>query len=207
MPSGLESLHVVPWHDRLLVFAGRRETVQEQQQFDPLGIVTPLPQMVPGDDAVGMSFTGSIWAVSQDRGEQFWPVPVTMVRHCLHRHQPAELPVLLFARHLQTRRDGDRTTLSVLVLDKRTGHAVYADDKIRVQQHVFAGCDISGDPDAHTVTLTRTGGDAAEIRLDFAGAPMAPRPPYQAAKHPTGGGLFSELESWIQKALTIPLPF
>ena len=207
MPSGLESLHVVPWHDRLLVFAGRRETVQEQQQFDPLGIVTPLPQMVPGDDAVGMSFTGSIWAVSQDRGEQLWPVPVTMVRHCLHRHQPAELPVLLFARHLQTRRDGDRTTLSVLVLDKRTGHAVYADDKIRVQQHVFAGCDISGDPDAHTVTLTRTGGDAAEIRLDFAGAPMAPRPPYQAAKHPTGGGLFSELESWIQKALTIPLPF
>jgi hypothetical protein len=37
---------------------------------------------------------------------------------------------------------------------------------------------------------------------------MAPRPPYQAAKKPTGGGdLFSELESWLQKALTIPLPF
>ena len=208
MPAGLESLHVIPWQDRLLVIAGRRETAQEQKQFDALGTATPLPQMVPGDDAVGMTFTGSIWAVSGARGDQLWPVPATVVRHCLHRHQPAELPVLLFARHLQPRRDGERTRLSVLVLDKRTGHAVYVDDKIGVQQHVFTGCDISGDPDAHTVTLARTGGDAAEIRLDFTGEPMAPRPPYQAARKPTGGGdLFSELESWLQKAITIPLPF
>ena len=208
MPAGLESLQVVPWQDRLLVIAGRRETAQEQRQFEKLGIVTPLPQMVPGDDAVGMTFTGSIWAVSQERGDQLWQVPATVVRHCLHRHQPAELPVLLFARHLQPRRDGDRARLSVLVLDKRTGHAVYVDDKIGVQQHVFAGCDISGDPDAHAVTLARTGGDTAEIRLDFTGEPMAPRPPYQAATKPTGGGdLFSELESWLQKAITIPLPF
>lgn len=208
MPAGLDSLHVVPWQDRLLVIAGRRETTQEQKQFDALGIATPLPQMVPGDDAVGMTFTGSVWAVSAARGEQLWPVPATVVRHCLHRHQPAELPVLLFARHLQPRRDGDRTRLSVLVLDKRTGHAVFVDDKIGVQQHVFTGCDISGDPDAHTVTLARIGGDSAEIRLDFTGGPMAPRPPYQAARKPAGGGdLFSELESWLQKAITIPLPF
>lgn len=208
MPSGLESLQAVPWQDRLIVIAGRRETAQEQRQFEKMGIVTPLPQMVPGDDAVGMSFTGSIWAVSEDRGEQLWQVPATVVRHCLHRHQPAELPVLLFARHLQPRRDGERARLSVLVLDKRTGHAVYVDDKIGVQQHVFTGCDISGDPDSHTITLARTGGDTAEIRLDFTGEPMAPRPPYQAATKPTGGGdLFSELESWLQKAITIPLPF
>ncbi|MEI6241406.1 MAG: PQQ-binding-like beta-propeller repeat protein [Planctomycetia bacterium] len=208
MPAGLESLQIVPWQDRLLVIAGRRETPQEQKQFEKLGIVTPLPQMVPGDDAVGMAFTGSIWAVSQDGGDPLWQVPATVVRHCLHRHQPAELPVLLFARHLQPRRDGERTRLSVLVLDKRTGHAVYADDKIGVQQHVFTGCDISGDPDARTITLARTGGDTAEIRLDFTGEPMAPRPPYQAATKAAGGGdLFSELESWLQKAITIPLPF
>ncbi len=208
MPSGLESLQVVPWQDRLLVIAGRRETAQEQRQFEKMGIVTPLPQMVPGDDAVGMTFTGSIWAVAEERGEQLWQVPATVVRHCLHRHQPAELPVLLFARHLQPRRDGDRARLSVLVLDKRTGHAVHVDDKIGVQQHVFTGCDISGDPDTHAITLARTGGDTAEIRLDFTGGPMAPRPPYQAATKPTGGGdLFSELESWLQKAITIPLPF
>ena len=207
MPAGLERLQVIPWRDRLLVIAGRRESAEEQKQFEKLGRIDPLPQMVPGDDASGAAFSGSIWAVSRTDGGQLWPVPATVVRHCVHRHQPADLPVLVFARHLQPRRDTDRARLSVLALDKRTGHAVYVDDRIGVQPHVFSGCDVSGDPDGHAITLSRIGGDAAEIRLDFTGAPMAPRPPYQAATRPAGGDFLFQIESWLQKAITIPLPF
>jgi hypothetical protein len=208
MPAGLEHLQVIPWQDRLLVIAGRRETPQEQKQLEDHDAVSPLPQMVPGDDASGQAFTGSVWAVSLVDGEPLWPVPATVVRHCLHRHQPAELPVLFFARHLQSRRDGDRSRLSVLVLDKRTGHAVHVDDRISVQPHMFANCEITGDPGERTIALVRGGGDSAEVRLTFTGAPMAPRPPYQAPARPTaGGGFLADLESWIQKAITIPLPF
>lgn len=207
MPAGLEHLHVVPWRDRLLVIAGRREMPQEQAQLDKLVQVMPLPQMTPGDDAAGQVFTGAIWAVSRSTGEPLWPVPATVVRHALHRQQPADLPVLAFARHLQSRRDGN-ARLGLLLLDKRTGHAVYADDRTSVQPHMLSGCELSGDPEHHAVTLGRVGGDAADVRLEFTGAPMAPRPPYQAAQRPAGGGdLFSELESWLQRALTIPLPF
>ena len=54
----------------------------------------------------------------------------------------------------------------------------------------------------------RGGADAAEVQLTFTGAPMAPRPPYQAPVRPTAtGGFLADLESWIQKALTIPFPF
>jgi len=207
MPSGLEHLTVLPWQDRLIVIAGRRETPQEQEQFEKLGHVSPLPQMMPGDDMTGQTFTGSIWAVSRTTGEPLWPVPATVVRHCLHRHQPAELPVLVFARHVQSRRDGNVARLGMLLLDKRTGHAVYADDRLPMQPHVLSGCDVSGDPERHMVTLGRAAADVAEIRLEFTGEPMAPRPPHQAATRPPGGDFLSELESWLQRALTIPLPF
>ncbi|MFM8435809.1 MAG: hypothetical protein ACKOBP_10805, partial [Planctomycetia bacterium] len=208
MPAGLEHLQVIPWQDRLLVVAGRRETPQEQKVLEQHDAVSPLPQMMPGDDTTGQAFTGSVWAVSRTGGEPLWPVPATVVRHCLHRLQPAELPVLCFARHLQSRRDNDRARLSVLVLDKRTGHAVHVDDRIAVQPHMFTNCEITGDPDGHTIALAKGGGDAAEVRLTFTGVPMAPRPPYQAPARPTGGGGFlADLESWLQKAITIPLPF
>jgi len=207
MPAGLEHVQVVPWQDRLLVVAGRRETPQEQKQLEQHDVVSPLPQMMPGDDATGQVFTGSVWAVSRAGGEPLWPVPATVVRHCLHRNQPAELPLLVFARQLRSR-DGDRVRLSVLMLDKRTGHAVHVDDRINVQPHMFTNCDITGDPDGHTIALAKGGGDVAEVRLTFTGAPMAPRPPYQAPARPTGGGGFlADLESWLQKAITIPLPF
>jgi hypothetical protein len=208
MPVGLEQAQVIPWQDRFLVIVGRRETAQEQKQAERLGLVVPLPQMIPGEEHGGGPLTGSIWAVSRDTGEMLWPVPATIVRHSLHRHQPGELPVLLFARQIQPGRDGDRTRLSVLALDKRTGHAVYIDDKIMSQPHIFAGCDMIGDPEKHTITLARTGSEAPELRLDFTGEPMAPRPPYQAAaKPPVTGDLLTELEYWIQRALTVPLPF
>jgi hypothetical protein len=77
-----------------------------------------------------------------------------------------------------------------------------------VQQHMLFGCDMSGDPATHTITLNRAGGETPDLRLEFTGEPMAPRPPHQAAtRPPVSSDVLTELEYWLQRALTIPLPF
>ena len=207
MPETFNQLRVIPWQDRYLVFVGRPETAEEQRQLEKVGIISHLPQMVPSREPQQPA-TGSLWAVDRQSGDLLWPVPATILRHCLYGHQPAELPLLLFVRQIQPTRGGERPRLSVLCLDKRTGHAVYADDKIMVQQHMLFGCDMSGDPATHTITLNRAGGETADLRLEFTGEPMAPRPPHQAAgRPPVSSDLLTELEYWLQRALTIPLPF
>jgi hypothetical protein len=207
MPAAMSQLVVVPWQDRLLVFVGRPETDAERRQLEGVGMIASLPQMASGREP-SQPATGSIWAVDRVAGDMLWPVPATVLRHCLHRNQPSELPVLLFVRQIQPTRGGERPRLSVLGLDKRTGHAVYTDDKILSQPHMLFGCDMSGDPEAHTITLSRTGGDTPDLKLDFTGEPMAPRPPHQSATQPPAPrDLATELEYWLQKVLTIPLPF
>lgn len=207
MPAVMSQLVVVPWQDRLLVFVGRPETDDERRQLEAVGMIASLPQMASGRES-SQPATGSIWAVDRIAGDMLWPVPATVLRHCLHRNQPAELPVLLFVRQIQPTRGGERPRLSVLGLDKRTGHAIYADDKIVSQPHMLFGCDMAGDPEAHTITLSRTGGDTPDLKLDFTGEPMAPRPPHQSATQPPAPrDLATELEYWLQKVLTIPLPF
>jgi len=207
MPAGLQQLQVMPWQDRLLVIAGRRETAEEQQQFQKLGGVGALPQMIASEEPQA-PFTGTIWAIGREDGEPLWPVPATFVRHVIQQRQPTGLPVLLFARQLTPGRDADRPRLSLLCLDKRTGHALLVDDKIMTQPHMLTGCEIEGDPAAHTITLSRTGADVPELRLDFTGEPMAPQPPYQAvANPPVTGDLMTELEYWIRRTLLLPLPF
>lgn len=215
MPSGLQSLQVMPWQDRLLVIVGRQETADEQERFGKIGMAAALPTMVPGEES-GQPVTGSVWAVSRENGEVLWPVPATIVRHALARHQPPALPLLLFARTIVTPREGERHRLSVLCLDKRTGHAVHVDDKIVLQNQMPTGCEMIGDPITHEITVAfgdavrnrGAGGETAALRLVFTGEPTPPRPPYQAsAKPPVTGDLTTELEYWLRKALTVPLPF
>jgi hypothetical protein len=215
MPAGLQSLQVMPWQDRLLVIVGRQETGEEQQRFGRIGLMSALPMMVPGEEPA-QPVTGAVWAVSRESGEMLWPVPATIVRHALTRHQPAALPVMLFARTIVPPREGERQRLSLLCLDKRTGHAVHIDDKIVMQNQMPMGCEMIGDPITHEITVAvgdavrnRASGFApAALRLVFTGEPTPPRPPYQAsAKPPVTSDLTTELEYWLRKGLTIPLPF
>ncbi|NDC63687.1 MAG: hypothetical protein EBZ59_06825 [Planctomycetia bacterium] len=207
MPDSLNQLRIIPWQDRYLVFCGREETADEQRQLAKVGIIAHLPQGITGREPQQPA-TGSLWAVDRDSGDLLWPVPATILRHCLHGNQPSELPLLLFVRQIQPTRGGDRPRLSVLCLDKRTGHAAHVDDRITVQPHMLFGCDMAGDPQTHTITLTRAGGEQPDLRLEFTGEPMAPRPPHQAAgRPPVTSDLLTELEYWLQRALTIPLPF
>ena len=212
MPAGLEHLRVLPWNGRYLVLVGRAETAEEQRQFERIGIIGPLPGM-PGRDMPQL-ITGSLWAVDGSSGEMLWPVPATILKHSLQGQSGSQLPVLLFARSIQAAREPDRQRLSVLCIDKRTGQAVYVDDRLngrsatRPDMMVF-GCGISGDPATHTIALSQGRRDAPDLQLEFTGDPTAPRPPYQASatRSSTAADPLVDIEYWIKKALTIPLPF
>ena len=208
MPRGLEQVRVTAWRDRYIVFVGRQETPEERALMEKVGLITNLPQQSSARD-VSQPATGSLWAVDREDGAMLWPVPATVLRHCLHPGQPEELPVLLFARQIQPSRGGDRMRMSILCLDKRTGQALAVDDKIAGQPHMLFGCEMVGDPVGQTVAVGRGGGsDSADVILEFTGQPTAPKPPFQAAsRQPASRDVLSELEYWFEKALLLPLPF
>ena len=212
MPAGLEHLQVLDWMDRYLVLVGRAETAEEQRQLERIGGIAPLPGM-PGRHMPHL-VTGSLWAVDRSSGDMLWPVPATILRHSLQAQCGSQLPVLLCARTIQSPREPDRQLLSVLCIDKRTGQAVYVDDRFNGRSAMrpdmmVSGCDISGDPATHTIALSQPRWKAPDLQLEFTGGPTAPRPPFQAsaAQPSTPVDPLVEIEYWIKKALTIPLPF
>ncbi|MBM4023303.1 MAG: hypothetical protein FJ284_13905, partial [Planctomycetes bacterium] len=186
IPRHVERLIVQPWTDRYLVLAGAADGE------DPTGaVVFPLEtMMLAGRTAAPLS--GAVWAVGRDDGRPLWPGPAIIDQQCLHTAQPAGLPVLVFCRLLKT---GDRgqPALSVLCLDKRTGHAVFEDDRIRLDGQSTGDCTVSGDPEAHTVSIADVGTTGHALTLTFSGRPMGPRPPFRSRGRPpakAGGGLF-----------------
>ena len=212
MPAGLENLQVLSWNGRYLVLVGRAETAEELQQLERIGGIGPLPGM-PGRDMPQL-VTGSLWAVDGSSGDMLWPVPATILKHSLQGQIGSQLPVLLFARSIQAAREPDRQRLSVLCIDKRTGQAVYVDDRFNGRSAsrpdmMVVGCGISGDPATHTIALSQGRRDAPDLQLEFTGAPTAPRPPYQASatRSSAAADPLVEIEYWIKKALAIPLPF
>jgi hypothetical protein len=212
MPAGLEQLQVLPWVDRYLVLVGRAETAEEQRQLNRIGAIAPLSGMQGRH--MSHLVTGSLWAVDGSSGDMLWPVPATILRHAVQSHNGSQLPVLLFARSIQPEREPDRQQLSVLCLDKRTGQAVYVDDRFNGRAAArpdggAGGCAISGDPATHTIALSQGRRDTPDVQLDFSGAPTAPRPPFQAGAARSAGPVdpLVEIEYWIKKALAIPLPF
>jgi hypothetical protein len=166
MPKRLERLQVQTWQDRYLVLAGTSDE-------EPAADVAPLEQfLLAGGAAAPLSV--AIWALDRVHGRPLWPVPALVQRHCLHPAQPPGLPILSFCRLLQRPGTG-QPSLSVLCLDKRTGHAVFDSDRVAPQTPLAFGCDVAGDPRQATITL----GDARPVELVFTGEPLAPRPPFR----------------------------
>jgi hypothetical protein len=67
------------------------------------------------------------------------------------------------------------------MLDKRTGHAVFDDDRIAIPSHAFLGCEIVGSPEKHAVTIAEPAGGAARLTLTFTGESIPPQPPYRGS--------------------------
>jgi len=196
-----EQLHVHAWEDRYLVFVGRQPTAEEQAVVARSGVVLPLPQAGMAEPQIPA--TGAVWAMSARDGSLLWPAPATILQHALHPHQPAALPLLVFARQIQTQRGVGQARLSLLALDKRTGHAVCLDDGIEAPQHFLMGCEVTADPAEHTITISRGGGAVADRVLEFTGLPIAPRAPYQAtAVQPPPLDLRGSLQRMLERALT-----
>lgn len=196
MPRDIDFVEVRPWEDRLLVCTGRREEPEEDE--NDRHAIAPLQQMlIAGVANQPMDFC--VWAVDRGSGAVLWDVPATVARHCLLAGQPAGLPVLVFARQIQRNHDREHTYLSVLCLDKRTGHAVLEDDRIPAQSHLLFGCDVVGDPERHRITVREHGGDPQRIALEFTAGPLPPRPPHQGVGRPVKArGFFEGWGRWIQ---------
>jgi outer membrane protein assembly factor BamB len=178
----IDELHVMPWRDRYLVFAASADVAALDD-----AALAPLQGLLPASDATG-PLSGAIWAVARDDGRPLWQTPATVRQHCLLVAQPPDLPVLVLTR--QTRPgDGGRPELAVLCLDKRTGHAVLDEQRLPLQQHLFVGCDVSGAPQEHTISIRGFGAVAPTVTLAFTGQPVPPQPPYQAEGRPPAAGL------------------
>ncbi|MFM7135476.1 MAG: PQQ-binding-like beta-propeller repeat protein, partial [Planctomycetota bacterium] len=167
----IERVQVAAWEDRYLIFAGASDD-------DPDDEVAPLEQFLHAGGAAA-PLSGAVWAIDAEHGRPLWPVPALIERHCLHPAQPPGLPILGFCRLLQ-RREGGNPVLSVLCLDKRTGHAVFGSDRVAAASPQAFGCDLAGDPDEATITL----GDERPLELVFTGRPLAPQPPYRGRGRP-----------------------
>ncbi len=98
--------------------------------------------------------TGHVYAFERGTGRKLWPAPVSFASQGLMMNQPSQLPVLAFARQLV--RPGppgvrDPKT-SLLFIDKRTGQVAYSSDQLPGS---FAmNLELTGDPQAHTVTMS-----------------------------------------------------
>ena len=112
-------------------------------------------------------------------------MPATVRGVGLHLAQPVGLPLLVLARQSRGE-NGPRLTL--LGLDKRTGHAVLDERRLSVSGHMFVGCEVVGDPDSGTITIRGTHETTRPITLDYTGRPVAPRPPHQADAQPPDAG-------------------
>lgn len=186
-PRGFTRLTVQACRDRYFVFAGSPD--EGDETID----ISPLQQLMLSSPAAA-AMSGRLWAIDRADGQTLWPVPAIIDRHCLHTAQPRDLPVLSFCRLIRGRGERDQTWLSVLVLDKRTGHAVLEDNRIPVQAHAFLGCDISGSPDDHTITIAEHGGGPTQLILRFTGDPTAPQPPYRGGGRHTAARRIGSLE-------------
>jgi outer membrane protein assembly factor BamB len=186
MPAAFTRLLVIPGLDRLLVIAG----VEEANGLVRVGNRMPLRQSFLDRD-VGPPLSGAIWAVDRASGARLWAAPARIDGYSVPPGQPAGLPLLLLCRQLSSpepQADG-RPRLGLLCLDKRTGHAVVEELGLRVRPDEGLGCDVSGDPDAGTVTVRQIGGDGWRITLHFTGEPMPPRPPFRGTFLPAGSAL------------------
>lgn len=201
MPDGLEGLHVLPWNDRLIVVAARQETAEERQEVDRLGAIMGMPHAWGIEDATPV-VTGSVWSLDRASGESLWSMPVSVLRHGLLLGQPARLPVLVFARQVHSTRGDDRPKLGLLCLDKRTGHELYANDRLPLDANTLSTCEVSGDPAGHRI-LFDIGPD--RISLTFDGSSISPRPPYQATRRPAGGkDVWRSIEQLMQQLIPAP---
>ena len=173
-PHRFDRLQVIAWHDRYLVFAGVAADGDEE--------ISPLADLM-FSTAANPIVSGGLWAVDRSDGQPLWPVPAVLERQSLHTSQPSDLPILTFCR-LSQPAGRERPRLSLLCLDKRTGHAVFDRDDVGLTPPTFPGRPVVGDSEEGRVFIGTPGSPGGAVELEFTGRPMPPRPPFQSHGRP-----------------------
>lgn len=176
-PRRFERLLVKAWHDRYLVLAGG----SDEADADDLS-ASALQPLLAGPVAMP-PLSGSIWAVGRTSGELLWPAAAVVERQYLLPRQPEAAPVMIFCRLLPSETTARESLLSVLCLDKRTGHAVVEDERVPIHPHQAFGCQVVADAATHSVTIA--GGEGGDrLQLLFTGQSMPPQPPFLGTSRP-----------------------
>ena len=90
---------------------------------------------------------------------------------------------MIFCRLLPSETTARESLLSVLCLDKRTGHAVVEDERVPIHPHQAFGCQVVADAATHSVTIA--GGEGGDrLQLLFTGQSMPPQPPFLGTSRP-----------------------
>jgi len=175
-PRRFERLVVQAWHDRYLVLAGGTDDDDAADFSSPLQPLLTGPVTMP-------PLSASVWAISRTTGESLWPTAAVVERQYLLALQPPAAPVIIFCRLLPSETTARESLLSVLCLDKRTGHAVVEDERVPIQPHQAFGCQVVADAAAHSVTIA--GGEGEDqLQLTFSGLPLPPQPPFLSTSRP-----------------------
>jgi hypothetical protein len=128
-----------------------------------------------------------VYAFDRKGGKPVWQVPAVIDQYGLPLHQPVDVPVLTFLRHVNqaAAAPGQRTSLrgSVLCLDKRDGRILLRKDDIATQIHSF---EIVADTDRQVVQVSLPG---KLFTLKFTDEPAPPEPPAQTGAPQRAGGL------------------
>lgn len=166
----LQSIAVVASRGQYLLCTKQPETGEASG-------VTAFPLQNGGP--VGASVHGKVYAFDRATGALQWQTPAFVSQHALPPDQPAESPVLVFARRKNVSRGGGATSTvsSLLCLDRRDGSVVFEEDAI---MGVASACDTMCDRDSRTVVIHVTGNDGSRtVTLKFTDNPAPPRPPAQ----------------------------
>jgi hypothetical protein len=113
--------------------------------------------------------SGSVYAFDRQTGKPLWPYPATLEQWGLPLTQPMDLPVLVFARRVTEKTKGNRTRLSFLFMDKRTGQLVVDPEPLDIREYHFQ---LEGDEENKRVTVLFRKRDT-NLSLQFTDTPKS----------------------------------
>ncbi|MEX0936381.1 MAG: PQQ-binding-like beta-propeller repeat protein [Pirellulales bacterium] len=133
-------------------------------------------QPVPGGVQENPLVSGRIYAFGRESGAPQWDTPVTVQVRGVLLTQPADLPVLAFVQQVtQPPRGGrQRTTTSVLCIDKRTGERLFEKSDFPFTSTTYS---LQGRAEDRVVTLSLPN---QSVTMEFTDEPVPPEPPMQA---------------------------
>lgn len=200
----LESIYVLPSHDRFLLFT--RTTYRDEDG------VSYQPPSIPDAPLVN----GYAYAFDRATGESLWPAPAYLEQYGLPLDQPTETPVvLLMRRETPSSAQQRRSHLAIMCLDRRDGSLLFEKSDAAIAGG--AGNDkytLEADPANSAVNLTLPSGG---VTLKFTDEPQPPRPPLEtgargASAVPASpgvnavGAVFRAIGAGGQPALRGPVP-